>query len=37
MTKEEINNIIERIILELEEDKNQLIKVNKKEITDEKN
>ena len=36
MTKEEINNIIERIIFELEEDKDELIKVNKEEITDEK-
>ena len=36
MTKEEINNIIERIIFELEADKDELIKVNKEEITDEK-
>ena len=36
MTKEEINNIIERVILELEEDQDELIKVNKEEITDEK-
>ena len=36
MTKEEINNIIERIIFELEEDKDELIKVNNEEITDEK-
>ena len=36
MTKEEINNIFERIILESEEDKDELIKVNKEEIIDEK-
>ena len=36
MTIEETIDIIEKIILELEEDKDDLIKVSKEEITDEK-